>query len=618
MKLSVLARGTLRAVLDCLFCLLSWKIAVWVFSYFSFSESAYASVIKSSIWIIVLFCVLFHAVCGVYKSLWQHHGFGYVVRLAVAAFLTTAAVYFVLYLQIGHLPNPGIFILAGYLFLSASFLVRVYKKLFQTIKEYFARVSTNGAADDLREPIRTLLVGAGESASGFLLHKNQQGARPREILGIVDANYRKHGYSLHGVRILGDDSKIPELVRRLNIDEIVVAVPSMSNEELRRIVKLTPIKRCKVRMMSVLSTDKTSDALRDINIRDLLGRSEGKLDFELVDKWVAGKTVMITGGGGSIGGEICRQLMGFNVGKIVLYDIYENGVHNLRNELFAGGSRDVHEKIAVRIGSVQDKNRLDEVFAETKPDIVFHAAAYKHVPLMEECPRIAFENNVIGTFNTAHAAGRHGVTRFVMISTDKAVNPTSIMGATKRISEILVMGMNGWAYNTGYVCVRFGNVLDSNGSVIPTFKGQIANGGPVTITHPDIIRYFMTMPEAAQLVLEAGAMTQGGEIFILNMGEPVKIMDLAENLIRMAGLTPGVDIDIEITGLRPGEKLYEELLLATEGLVQTPNDKIFFVKPPQPECFEELVHIIDEYSINKIDVRDLLKRFIPEYQTPNK
>jgi FlaA1/EpsC-like NDP-sugar epimerase len=367
-----------------------------------------------------------------------------------------------------------------------------------------------------------------------------------------------------------------------------------------------------VRVLSGLSSDKASDRLRDISIGDLLGRPEAELDQRGIDGWVKGKTALVTGGGGSIGSELCRQLLKHGAGELVVFDISENNAYNLNEELklkFPGGAGG---KVSVRIGSVQDAQRLDEVFDEFRPSIVFHAAAYKHVPLMEECPRLAFENNVLGTYNAALCACRHGAERFVMISTDKAVNPTNVMGATKRLAEMTVLGMNGMGA-TEFVCVRFGNVLDSNGSVIPLFKRQIEHGGPVTLTHPDIIRYFMTIPEAAGLVLEVGAMAEGGEIFILDMGQPVKIADLAENLIRMAGMVPGVDINIECVGLRPGEKLYEELLLDEEGIKKTLNDKIFVVRPVLGPEAQPLISFLDSGADCGEDVRDVIKRFVPEY-----
>jgi len=599
--------------LDMLFAWLSWVGAVFVFTYLFVTDFASLLVATNElVWVIIGACLVFYTICGVYRSLWQHPGMGSLIRIATAVFLSSFTVYLALRLNLGFWPNPGIGMMAFYFMLTMSIGLRLYKRVWSTVWNYSRRLFS--LPEELpQEPIRTLIVGAGDSASNFLLHSSQHGNRLRKVLGILDNDHRKHGYHLHGVTVYGSDSLIPKLVNDYSIDEIIIAVPTMKNEDLRRIVRLTPINRCKVRLLGGVSADKAADKLRDLNIRDLLSRPEAELNKTGINAWLKGKTVMVTGGGGSIGSEICRQLLDTKVGKIVLFDISENNAYNLKEELKVHFGQDAQYRVAVRIGSVQDNRRLDEVFTEFRPSIVFHAAAYKHVPLMEECPRLAIDNNVLGTYRAGLCACKHGVERFVMISTDKAVNPTNVMGASKRMAELLTLGLNG-KYDTEFVCVRFGNVLDSNGSVVPLFKRQIEAGGPVTVTHPNIIRYFMTIPEAAKLVLEAGAMAAGGEIFILDMGEQVRIADLAENLIRMAGLTPDVDIKIEYTGLRPGEKLYEELLLNEEGLANTANDKIFVAKPLPAPNLEELVHLI-EGDLSELDnLRGFLKRFVPEYR----
>jgi len=547
----------------------------------------------------------------VYKSLWQHPGFGTFIRITTAAILSSFAVYVSLQFALGGWQNPGFGMMAFYFSLTLSLALRLYKSVFGIIFLYLRRFARRPRALP-QEPIRTLLIGAGESASGFLLHPSQQGGRPRNILAVLDNDSKKHGYMLHGVKIVGNDELIPQVVERYNISEIIVAVPSINNEDLRRIVKLTPVKHCKVRLLSGLSNDKATDLLRDINIGDLLGRPETALNEHGINEWLKGKTVLVTGGGGSIGSEICRQLIRLNVEKVVVYDISENNAHNIKEELKANFGPTGRYNLAVRIGSVQDTGRMEAVFEEFKPAIVFHAAAYKHVPLMEECPRLAVDNNVLGTYFTALCAIKYKVERFVMISTDKAINPTNVMGATKRLAELATLGLNQRGI-TEFVCVRFGNVLDSNGSVIPIFKRQIEAGGPVTVTHRDIIRYFMTISEAAKLVLETGAMAKGGEIYILDMGEPVKIADLADNLIRMAGLTPDVDIHIEYTGLRPGEKLYEELLLNEEGLTATLNDKIFVVRPEPSPVLGRLLEALEAGLPDDGDVVRMLKSYVPEY-----
>jgi len=613
MKLRPILKTFALIILDSAFTLLSWVASVFVFTFLFTREYELIITVMQHSWLMAVACVLFFSVCGVYKSLWQHPGIGSIIRITTASVLVSFTVYVSLQVRTGVWPNPGLGMMAFYFLLTMSISVRLYRRVFDTTREYLRRFLRMPATLDERDAIRTLLIGAGDSASNFILHPSQHGGRTRLILGILDADYRKHTYHLHGVTIYGDDSLIPKLVAELNIDEIIITVPSMKNEDVRRIVSLTPIKRCKVRLLTGLSTDKTTESLRDIDIRDLLGRPEAELDETGLNSWLKDKTVMITGGGGSIGSEICRQLMQLNVKKIVLFDISENNVYNLKSELEVKFGNAGKYRVAGRIGSVQDEKRLEDVFEEFKPEVVFHAAAYKHVPLMEECPRLAIDNNVIGTYRTAVAAKKSGAERFVMISTDKAVNPTNVMGASKRMAELLVLGQNNAQSRTEYVCVRFGNVLESNGSVIPKFRRQIEAGGPVTVTHRDIIRYFMTIPEAAKLVLEAGAMAAGGEIFILDMGDQIRITDLAENLIRMSGLTPNVDIKIEYTGLRPGEKLYEELLLDEEGLNKTNNDKIFVARPLSPANLPELVSIVERAAFGEDDTRAFLRRFVPEY-----
>jgi len=616
MKLRFFIKIIIYALMDCFFHWLSWVGAVFVATALFVIDPNLRQIdvgtINQNIIIIVIANVVFFSVCGVYKSLWQHPGVGTMIRSATAVMLSTITVFITLRLRLGFWVNPGHGVMAFYFLLTLSLIPRLYRLVLEIVFSYLRNHIRLLPKRQEQAVIRTLVIGAGDSASSLLLRPSQQGSRPRKILGVLDNDSRKHGYSLHGITILGGDEKIPHLIKELDIDELIIAVPSMDNDSLRRIVQLTPINRCKVRLLSGLSADKASDMLREINIADLLGRSEVELNTARLNAWVSKKIVMVTGGGGSIGSEICRQLLQLDVEKIVVYEISENNVYNLKEELKLKFGQAGRFKVAVRIGSIQDTERMEQVFEEFKPSVVFHAAAYKHVPLMEECPRLAIDNNVVGTYRTAMVAMRHNVERFVMISTDKAVNPPNVMGASKRLAELAVLELNQQML-TEFVCVRFGNVLDSNGSVIPLFKRQIEAGGPVTITHREMIRYFMTITEAARLVLEAGAMAAGGEIFILDMGEPVKIIDLAENLIRMAGLTPDVDIKLEITGARPGEKLYEELLLDEEGLTKTINDKIFVVKPAPAPYQTELIAALEKNIPDNGDTRGMIKRFVPEY-----
>jgi len=611
MRLRFTPKIFVYALADSFFHWLSWMAAIIGYTHLFVWDTPHVGMLTSNLWVVVLLNLFFFTICGVYRSLWQHPGVGTMIRITTAVFFSTFVVYLAFRFYLGNWINPAIGLLAFYFLLTLSLALRLYKLVLEILMSYLQNHIRLLPKTQEANAVRTLILGAGDSASSLLLNSSQQGARPRKFLGILDNDRRKHGYSLHGVTILGGDGKLAQIINDLSIDEIIIAIPSMKNDELRQIVRRIPINRCKVRLLSGLSANKASDMLREINIADLLGRKETELDTSKLNSWISKKVVLVTGGGGSIGSELCRQLLQLDVEKIVIYEISENNAYNLKEELKIKFGQVGRFKIAVRIGSIQDTKRLDAVFDEFKPSVVFHAAAYKHVPLMEECPRLAIDNNVLGTYFTAQASIKHKVERFVMISTDKAVNPTNVMGASKRLAELVTLSLNRGI--TEFVCVRFGNVLDSNGSVIPVFKRQIEAGGPVTITHPDIIRYFMTITEAARLVLEAGAMAAGGEIFILDMGEQVKIVDLAESLIRMAGFTPDVDIKIEYIGLRPGEKLYEELLLAEEGLTKTVHDKIFVVRPTPALNQDELMAAVEKNIPDNGDVRRVIKHFVPEY-----
>ena len=429
---------------------------------------------------------------------------------------------------------------------------------------------------------RILIVGAGDSGIyAVKLCREGRGISGSPVAFVDDAP-EKRGLKLQSVPVLGTVDDIPEIVRRKDIDEIVIAIPGLTGDKLQRVVDQCRKTRCALKILSSPGelSDPKKQMIREVNTSDFLSRGEVTLDTEGIRNYITGRVVLVTGGGGSIGSEICRQIMRFSPARLLVFDIYENCAYELETELcqLYGKSR----QIEVLIGSIRDKARLDEVFEKYAPEIVFHAAAHKHVPLMEISPAEAIKNNVFGTRNLLQSASEHGVRRYVSLSTDKAVNPTNVMGATKRITEML---MQQYARKTEMRCmaVRFGNVLGSHGSVIPKFEAQIRMGGPVTLTDPEMTRYFMTIPEAAQLVLQAGAIAENGAIFVLDMGEPVRIMDLAQKLIRFYGYTPGVDMQIEVTGLRPGEKLYEELLIdiEREAMRKTSHNKIF-VAPPIP------------------------------------
>lgn len=427
--------------------------------------------------------------------------------------------------------------------------------------------------------VNVMIIGAG--AGGDMILKEIENSRYLSMRAkcIIDDQPGCHGKLMRGVPIVGGRESILDAVGRYSIDEIIFAIPSASVQTRKEILDICKESGCKLRTIpgtyQLINGDVSVSSLKEVEIEDLLGREPIRINTEEVLGHVGGKVVLVTGGGGSIGSELCRQLAAHHPKQLIILDIYENNAYDIQQELI----RKYPElDLVVLIASVRNKERIDSIFETYRPNIVYHAAAHKHVPLMEDSPHEAIKNNVFGTYKVAQAADRYGVDKFVLISTDKAVNPTNIMGASKRLCEMLIQSMNRNS-RTNYVAVRFGNVLGSNGSVIPLFKKQIAEGGPVTVTHPDIIRYFMTIPEAVSLVLQAGAYARGGEIFVLDMGEPVKILDLATNLIKLSGYRVGEDIQIVFTGLRPGEKMYEELLMNEEGLKETANKMIFIGKP---------------------------------------
>lgn len=447
---------------------------------------------------------------------------------------------------------------------------------------------------------RVLIIGAGDAASIIIREIKRHNDLNYNVVGLVDDNSSKWGKQINGIKVLGGRGEIIQVCLDKKVEEIIWAIPSADSYTKREIIGICKATKCKVTTLpglyEIMEGTVNISKLRDINIEDLLGREEVSLNDENIKKYVKEQIVLVTGGGGSIGSEICRQISKYDPKLLVILDIYENNVYDLQNEL----NRE-HPDLnkAVVIASVRDLHRLKFLFEKYKPDVVFHAAAHKHVPLMEANPAEAIKNNILGTYNVLKCADEFNVKKFVQISTDKAVNPTNIMGATKRFCEIMVQAFDR-ASKTEYVAVRFGNVLGSNGSVIPLFKKQIASGGPVTVTHPEINRFFMTIPEAAQLVIQAGGMAKGGEIFVLDMGEPVKIVDLARDLITLSGYKPDVEIKIEYTGLRPGEKLYEELLMDEVALTSTDHNKIFVEKPMESsmkfveKSIEEFRGIISE------------------------
>ena len=464
-----------------------------------------------------------------------------------------------------------------------------------------------------------MVIGAGEAGNSLIREMNSSRYIKKNVMCVIDDDPKKVGNYIHGVKVVGTREDILEYAALYDIDEIIIAMPSMSKKEQKEVLDICKETKCELKTLpgiyQLVNGEVNVSQLRKVDVEDLLGRDSIEVDLDSIMNYVNGKVVLVTGGGGSIGSELCRQIASKKPKQLIILDIYENSAYDIQQELKLN-----HPQLNVKvlIASVRNTKRMEDIFAEYKPDIVYHAAAHKHVPLMEDSPNEAIKNNVMGTWKTAQAAVNNGVKKFVMISTDKAVNPTNIMGATKRICEMIVQAYNNKG-TTEFVAVRFGNVLGSNGSVIPLFRKQIAAGGPVTVTHPDIIRYFMTIPEAVSLVLQAGAFAKGGEIFVLDMGEPVKILDLAKNLIRLSGYVPGEDIEIRFTGLRPGEKLYEELLMKEEGMKETSNRLIHIGKPiefDEKEFFEKLELLKQQSKDETADVRAWIKELVPTYMTP--
>ncbi len=545
-----------------------------------------------------------------YNNLWEYASIDEVIQIVGATVLGTLGGAVFLWIIGTRLPIR-VFVVSCFLLI---FFMGGIRFVFRFMRQKGRAIASSQRTCD--RP-RTLVVGAGETGSlaiGRMASKDP--LMPGIPIVATDDDPAKRGQRIHGVKVSGGTPDIVDLVDRYDIEQIVVAIPSSTPEERKRIYGECTKTDCRLRTLPnvrALSLDEIGDvSLRDVDVADLLGREEIVLNTRAVSGYIAGETVLVTGGGGSIGSELCRQLCTVAPARIVIFDIYENDAYMLRNELLSEYD-DID--IIIEIGNVCDKERVNEVFAKYRPGAVFHAAAHKHVPLMEHCPREAVHNNVFGTLNAVRAADAYGAARFIFISTDKAVNPTSVMGATKRMGEMIVQ-YYARTSKTIFTAVRFGNVLGSNGSVIPVFQRQIAAGGPVTVTHPDIERFFMTIPEASRLVIQAGGMAHGGEIFILDMGEPVKIVDLAKGLIQLQGLTPDVDIKIEFTGLREGEKMYEELLMDEESTLPTDNQSIM-ISTGQGISYDQVASKLDELE-NALSATDgeairMLEQAVPTY-----
>lgn len=545
-----------------------------------------------------------------YHSLWQYASIAEVYRIAEAC-ITVEVVHFLSNKIMGNmLPRSCYFNAAIYLIIAIC-ASRFMYRMIRTVLNKYRNIKTSN---------NVMIIGAGEATNVIMREiQNSSYLANSNIACIIDDDRRKVGKYIRGVKVIGTRDKIKEAAKLYDIDEIIFAIPSASNEVKRDILNICKETDCTLKILpgvyQMVDGEINVNSIRNVDVLDLLGRDPIEVDIESIMGYVKDKVIMVTGGGGSIGSELCRQLVSHKPKQLIIFDIYENNAYDIQQELKINYP---DANVVTLIGSIRNVSRLESVFAQYKPDIVYHAAAHKHVPLMEVSPDEAVKNNVVGTWNVARMADKYGVKKFVMISTDKAVNPTNVMGATKRICEMIVQTYNEIS-KTDFVAVRFGNVLGSNGSVIPLFKRQIEAGGPVTVTDPNIIRYFMTIPEAVSLVLQAGAYAKGGEIFILDMGEPVKINDLAKNLIRLSGYTLGVNMEIKYTGLRPGEKLYEELLMKEEGLQETDNKLIHIGKPiefDKENFFDNLEKLKEEAYSETGNIRESLKKVVDTYH-PN-
>lgn len=543
-----------------------------------------------------------------YTRIWRYAGMREMVAVLIATTLGAGLFYTGMYVFDKSLPR-SIYLISWILSTGVIGIGRMV--LHYIAMRYGGKQSTDA------DMVNTLIIGAGDAGATIAREIERYHKRSRKVIGFVDDDESKFNRLMGGVRILGNRHDIPSIVKENKVKEIIIAMPSVTRNEIRNIMEICSPLKCKVNtlpgMYQLLDDEVLVSHLHPVSIEDLLERDEVRLDMDIVEHYIRDKVVLVTGAGGSIGSEICRQIMRVGPKQLLLLGHGENSIYLINQEL-----KNIYKDgpIIPIIADIRDKQQLDQIFTQYNPQVVFHAAAHKHVPLMEIQPMAAVLNNIYGTRNVADVAGRHGVERFVMISTDKAVNPTSVMGATKRVAEKVIISMND-TYDTKYITVRFGNVLGSRGSVIPLFKKQIEAGGPVTVTDPEMTRYFMTIPEASQLVLQAGAMGKGGEVFLLDMGEPVKIIDLARNMIRLSGLEPDKDIHIKITGLRPGEKKYEELLTSEEGTNRTNHTKIF----EAPLDTVDRNWLIDKIATfdsceTDMDVIGVLQDIIPTY-TPN-
>ena len=610
-RLGLNQKAFIIAAVDVLSICVAFFAALWLRFDFQFNSINHEYLLTYAR-IILPWCAISIAVFSMFKlysSIWSFVSTDELMRV-LESYGVLCVIGFVLAKML-HIVMPKSFFVVGMVFSGLfTMATRFGWRMLRYVRQHLTGLSHPSYQENV------MIIGAGEAGKALVTEFTTSAYIKSRVCCLVDDNPAKAGKRLGGIPIVGGRDAIPAAVEKYHIHRIIYAIPSGSAKTKKEILDICSTTGCQVQvlpgMYQLVNGDISVSKLRKVDVQDLLGRDPIKVNLDEILNFISGKVVMVTGGGGSIGSELCRQIAKSNPRQLIIFDIYENNAYEIQMEL----QRAYPElNLVTLIGSVRNTARVDYVLQTYKPDLVFHAAAHKHVPLMEDSPNEAIKNNVFGTYKMAKAAAEHGVKRFVLISTDKAVNPTNIMGASKRLCEMVVQMMNRQS-QTEFVAVRFGNVLGSNGSVIPLFKKQIEAGGPVTVTDPRIIRYFMTIPEAVSLVLQAGYYAKGGEIFVLDMGEPVKIDDMARNLIRLSGFEPDVDIKVEYTGLRPGEKLYEELLMKEEGLQETANKLIHIGKPIEmdDELFREQLQRLDAaYRIEASNMKELVAEIVPTY-----
>ena len=609
----LLQRRIVLVILDIMTVCVASIAPLWI--RFELNYRDIPQIYLNSAWDFMIFNVIMTLavfyVFKLYHSLWAFAGTAEVQNILAACILS--AILDFLGMKLMRYPIPR-----SYYFTYALVLTGI-----TTCTRFSYRImrGMRHKAQNRKNGTRVMIIGAGDAGNTVIKEITNSTYSTMTIKCIIDDDEHKWGRFIQGIKIVGGRDRIVEYAALYGIDEIFIAIPSANRATMKALVEICKETSCKLRTLpgiyQLVNGEVNVSKLRNVDVEDLLGRDPIKVDLDSILNYVKGQTIMVTGGGGSIGSELCRQIAGHRPARLIIVDIYENNAYEIQQEL---KHRYPGLDLVVLIASVRNTNRINHIMEEYHPDIIYHAAAHKHVPLMEVSPNEAIKNNVFGTWKTAQAAVQNGVKKFVLISTDKAVNPTNIMGASKRICEMIIQTYNRH-YDTEFVAVRFGNVLGSNGSVIPLFRKQIAAGGPVTVTHPDIIRYFMTIPEAVSLVLQAGVYAGGGgEIFVLDMGEPVRILDLAKNLIQLSGYKVDEDIKIEFTGLRPGEKLYEELLMSEEGLMDTENKLIHVAKPIEFDetlFYVQLNHLKQAVESECDDVREMIQEIVPTYSPQN-